>query len=73
MAIVCHINLSYGAHEPDAGSPAFVRSAVEGRPENTDQFERLGVEESFGEKFLPLRSAVESAPKTMFVYPLFKV
>lgn len=56
---------SHGAHEPELGVVSFVRSSVEKIPDDVAEFNgKLAYSErpSFGETFLPLRSAVESAP-----------
>ncbi|XP_037913621.1 probable chitinase 10 [Hermetia illucens] len=52
-----------GAHEPPPGQPAFIRSAVESMPRPTEiELSKFSLAPTFGEVFLPLRSAVESAP-----------
>lgn len=55
-------------HEPPVGVPAFVRSSVESVPQMGHRSEELkadfSMKTTFGDVFLPLRSAVESAPMT---------
>ncbi|XP_005191759.1 probable chitinase 10 [Musca domestica] len=51
-------------HNAPAFKPEFLRSAVESVPEeeNPDALSRFSLAPSFGDVFLPLRSAVESVP-----------
>ncbi|GAB0096498.1 Probable chitinase 10 [Sergentomyia squamirostris] len=53
-----------GLHEPQPGTPTFLRSAVESppAPDRSKLKEAYTEYLPFGFKFLPLRSAVESAP-----------
>ncbi|XP_055903295.1 probable chitinase 10 [Eupeodes corollae] len=57
-------NSSTLRHEPEGREPAFVRSAVESVPQNEPENHsgRYSLRPTFGEIFLPLRSAVESVP-----------
>lgn len=71
--LILHYVLS--AHEPNGETPTFVRSAVESTPElsfirshiesipeKEYVLAKITIEEEIGDKFLPLRSAVESIP-----------
>lgn len=54
-------------HEPPVGVPSFVRSSVESAPQMGDKSElksEFSIKLTYGDIFLPLRSAVESAPIT---------
>lgn len=51
-----------GGHEPDPGSPSFVRSSVESIPEYSNPKSEPLISAVIGETALPLRSAVESIP-----------
>lgn len=54
-------------HEPPVGVPSFIRSSVESAPQMGDRSELksdYSIQPTFGDIFLPLRSAVESAPIT---------
>lgn len=58
------MNVLNAAHEPATGIPVFVRSSVESPPQTPDDQNSLKytIKPTFGDTFLPLRSAVESAP-----------
>ncbi|KAL5281574.1 Cht3 family protein [Megaselia abdita] len=73
LLLLLHYVLS--AHEPNGEAPTFMRSAVESNPElsfirshvesipeQEDVLAKITIEEEIGDKFLPLRSAVESIP-----------
>lgn len=59
ITLVCVINC---AHEPPPGTPSFLRASVESVPSAPGQKNEAIVSDIYGEKSLPLRSAVESIP-----------
>lgn len=51
------------AHEPGTGVPTFIRSSVESPPQQPIEYlSKYSQKPTFGDTFLPLRSAVESSP-----------
>ncbi|KMY91489.1 probable chitinase 10 [Drosophila simulans] len=66
ISVKAHIRVDkLQIHSESNYKPAFIRSAVESIPLDTDSILRLrnSAKPEFGDAFLPLRSAVESIPK----------